>query len=112
MEFVNSLCRPAFIYLVISAIHVTMLVAHELWASALGTAGYSLIITYLLNRLCVNDLKWVSWLFIAIPFIILPILVIVGIGFGVKELQNTIKESVNKENFDQIPQPSNGFEKQ
>ena len=88
-NFFKSLCAPALLYLVISGITLLMVSFQNLGNSNLLTIGnYNskvqntaliLIIealcilfwTWVLNLICKAGYKWVSWLLVLLPFILI-----------------------------------------
>lgn len=88
-NFFKDLCPPALLYLVISGITLLMVAFQNLGNSNLLTIGNynskvqntALILTiktlcilfwtWVLNIICKSGYKWVSWLLVLLPFILI-----------------------------------------
>jgi len=70
-----NLCPPAIIYLIFSATQILI----DLYKKMYNTAGMKLIVTVmvtiLLNMLCINGLGTVSWIIVFIPFMLMTVIV-------------------------------------
>lgn len=80
-----NICSPALIYLVFSMIEVIMDTSIGLYNTSLIKFVISILMTYLLDSLCKNNLGIVSWIFVFIPFILKTIVVAVlllGLGLS------------------------------
>jgi hypothetical protein len=119
----NSLCTPAKLHMLIAGVHIAMLLTTKNVGGAAGTLLYSIIVAWCLDKLCINNLTWLSWIIVALPFILLivgVILVTVLFARGTRNgtpADKTLalvapEDSVNKEHFSSIPESSNGFGKQ
>lgn len=87
----RNLCPPALIYLVFSIIEVIMDTSIGLYNTALIKFVISVIMTYLLDSLCKNNLGIIAWIFVFIPFIMKTIVVaILLLGLGLSPSQGSI----------------------
>lgn len=68
-----NLCAPALIYLVFSLVQIIINIFNGLYDTALMNIIIATLITSLLNILCLNNLKTISWLIVFIPFIFMTI---------------------------------------
>jgi len=68
-----NLCAPALIYLVFSLVQIIINIFNGLYNTALMNIIIATLITSLLNILCINNLKTISWLIVFIPFIFMTI---------------------------------------
>lgn len=66
-----KLCAPALIYLIFNIVNIIFEITNGLMNTALVRVGITIIITYLLNLLCVNDMGIVSWIIVFLPFILM-----------------------------------------
>jgi len=88
LKTVNKLCLPAQIYLAISAISILAVFFQNIGNKNTYCIGhlqtnlpcqthtmfiykilYVLIVTWILQKLCANGLKTISWLFVLLPFV-------------------------------------------
>ena len=56
-----NLCAPALIYLVFSLVQIIINIFNGLYNTALMNIIIATLITSLLNILCINNLKTISW---------------------------------------------------
>ena len=95
---ITNLCNPARLYLVISVIFYVLILGQNLGNMDVYCVGdyfckssniymlfvikalYILIWTWILNILCSSGLEWLSWLFVAVPFMLFFILILLYMG--------------------------------
>ena len=69
-----TLCMPALIYLIFSFTHVIIDTYKGLYNTAMIEVWISLLFTLLLNLLCEQNLGFVSWIIISIPFLLMTVI--------------------------------------
>ncbi len=62
-------CTPAFIYFVFMLIHVIMQIQNQQWNHAMIRLLIGLLMTLLLQLLCMRGMSILSWIIVFIPFI-------------------------------------------
>ncbi len=67
--FLTLFCTPAFIYFVFTLIHVLMQMFHQQWNHAILRLLIGLLMTLLLQLLCMRGMGIFSWIIVFIPFI-------------------------------------------
>ena len=82
MRFIDSLCPPALLYLLYITIHVglDLSLGHFVTAASkvlMGVAG-----VVILDALCSVDLGVVSWVIVAVPFIMVALASSIALGLG------------------------------
>ena len=70
MNFIDSLCPPALLYLLFVTIQVALDVSLGLLGVAAIKSAFGLVGVYILNTLCSVQLGVVSWVIVATPFLI------------------------------------------
>jgi len=70
----NKLCMPALIYLIFSFTHVVIDTYKKLYNTAIIEVWISVVFTLLLNLLCQQNLGFISWLIISIPFLLMTVI--------------------------------------
>jgi len=70
----NKLCMPALIYLIFSFTHVIVDTYKQLYNTAIIEVWISVVFTLLLNLLCQQNLGFISWLIISIPFLLMTVI--------------------------------------
>ncbi len=70
----NKLCMPALIYLIFSFTHVVIDTYKGLYNTAIIEVWISVVFTLLLNLLCQQNLGFISWLIISIPFLLMTVI--------------------------------------
>jgi predicted membrane protein len=81
----SGICSPALIYLLFSATHIIMDISQGLFNMAFVKFWISIIITILLNYLCLSGLKVISWIIVFIPFILMTVIttiLLLGLGLS------------------------------
>ena len=70
-----KLCAPAIIYLIFSATQVLIDTYKGLYNTAFMKIIVMIMVTILLNILCIQGLGVVSWIIVFIPFILMTVMV-------------------------------------
>jgi cytoskeletal protein RodZ len=65
---------PALIYLIFSFTHVVIDTYKKLYNTAIIEVWISVVFTLLLNLLCQQNLGFISWLIISIPFLLMTVI--------------------------------------
>jgi len=65
---------PALIYLIFSFTHVIIDTYKQLYNTAIIEVWISVVFTLLLNLLCQQNLGFISWLIISIPFLLMTVI--------------------------------------
>lgn len=71
----SKLCAPALIYLIFNIVNIIFEITNGLMNTALVRVGITLIITYMLNLLCENDMGIVSWIIVFLPFVLMTYII-------------------------------------
>lgn len=74
--FLDSFCPPAIVYLVFSTVHVLMSIFDGDKKGAFLQALMGMLITLLLQFLCMNGLSILSWIIAFLPLIFYTYMVI------------------------------------
>ena len=82
MHFIESLCQPAYLYL----LYIIVQVGLDLSLGAYLMAGTKLVFglagTYILDVFCSVDLGLISWVIIAAPFVITALATSIALGLN------------------------------
>jgi ATP-dependent Zn protease len=70
-----KLCPPALIYLIFSAAQIIIDTIKGLYNTAIFKFIIMVMVTFLLNSLCLTGLSVVSWVIVFIPFILMTVIV-------------------------------------
>ena len=70
-----NLCAPAIIYLIFSITQILIDVFKGLYNTAFVKVIVTIMVTLLLNILCIRGLGVVSWIIVFIPFILMTVIV-------------------------------------
>ncbi len=70
-----KLCPPALIYLIFSAAQIIIDTIKGLYNTAIFKFIVMVMVTFLLNALCLTGLSVVSWVIVFIPFILMTVIV-------------------------------------
>lgn len=70
-----NLCAPALIYVIFSLTQIIIDTLKGLYNTAFFKVIIMMLITFLLNELCVKGLGVISWLIVFIPFIFMTVIV-------------------------------------
>jgi hypothetical protein len=94
MRFIESLCSPAFLYLIYIVIQVALDVSMRMYLMAGVKLVSGMIGVYLLDAFCQVNLGVVSWVVIATPFFMTALATSIALGL---QLDHTItKYAVEK----------------
>ncbi len=101
----SGICSPALIYLLFSATHIIMDVSQGLFNTAFVKFWISIIITILLNYLCMSGLKVISWIMVFIPFILMTVvttILLLGLGLSphTGKISVTNPDEIDRSQFD------------
>jgi hypothetical protein len=87
MRFIESLCPPAFLYMLYVAVHIGLDISLGLYLTAVIKLATGFGLTLLLDSFCTVDLGIVSWVVIATPFVITALASSIAMGL---QLDKTI----------------------
>jgi hypothetical protein len=107
-----KLCPPAIIYLIFSATQVLIDTYKGLYNTAFMKIIVMIMVTILLNILCVQGLGIISWIIVFIPFILMTVMVsillyIFGLDASTGKLKYTCDNN-NEKNKNIIRRNNNG----
>ena len=89
----DSFCTPAIVYIVFSFVHVLMAIFENEPKGAFLQAVMGLLITLLLQLLCMNGLSLLSWIIAFLPLIFYTYMTILLYSiFGTGEKENNHKK--------------------
>jgi len=80
MRFIESLCAPAFLYMLYITIHVALDLSFGLYLTAAIKAVTGVPLVFLLDSFCTVDLGILSWVIIATPFVITALASSIAMG--------------------------------
>jgi hypothetical protein len=121
LKQIRKLCKPAYVYLVLSAITIILMMVQNAGTSGtykvgmyqcpcdntagifLGKAIYVAFWTFILNAVCKAGYKSVSWFLVLFPMILGAVLV------GLVLMSGGIREGLASESASVLPDPPNGF---
>jgi len=86
MRFIDSLCPPALLYMVYTAIHVGLDLSLGRFATVLIKAVMAVAGVVILDALCSVELGVVSWAIVATPFIMVALASSISLGLGLDRL--------------------------
>jgi hypothetical protein len=113
MQFIESLCQPALLYLIFLAVQLGLDASLGLWATLVIKAILGFAVIVLLDMFCGVGLGVVSWFLVATPFIItaLATAISIGTGFDNKVLDGLVREKFmdKKAKKDDLPAGSNSI---
>lgn len=119
MRFIEDLCPPALLYLIFIAIQLGLDASMGMWVTFTIKAVLGLTVTLLLDAFCSIGLTPVSWVFVAVPFLITALATAISMGtqFDVIILQQIApKETFVQKDDDEedihVPKSSNSAERQ
>ena len=69
------LCAPSIIYLIFSITQILIDIFKGLYNTAFIKVMVTIMVTLLLNILCIRGLSFVSWIIVFIPFILMSVIV-------------------------------------
>jgi len=93
MRFLNDLCPPAFLYAIFLAVNLGFDFADFALVTAALKTVFGVVAIYLLDVLCKLDLGIVSWVLIALPFLMTSLATSVAMGI---ELDRFVMEKLLK----------------
>lgn len=89
---IKGICTPALIYLIYSVTQIILDTSNGMFNTALIKFFISIIITIVLNYLCVTGYKVISWIIVFIPFILMTIITsILLLGLGLDPFNGKLK---------------------
>jgi hypothetical protein len=68
--FLSNFCPPALIYLVFMLIHVVVEIHHGNKKGAMLQLVIGILMTLLLQLLCLKNMSIISWIIVFIPFVL------------------------------------------
>jgi len=80
MRFIESLCPPAYLYLLYIVIQVALDISLGMYLTAGVKIGTGLVGVFLLDAFCRVDLGVLSWVIISTPFIITALATSIAMG--------------------------------
>lgn len=83
MRFLDSLCPPAFLYAIFIAIHLGFDLADFAFVTAAFKVIFGGITIWVLDYICRLGLGVVSWVLVALPFIITSLATSVAMGLDI-----------------------------
>lgn len=97
-----QLCAPAIIYIVFSITQIIIDMFKGFYNTAFMKAIVMIMVTILLNILCISGLSVISWIIVFIPFILMTVIVTMLLYiFGLSATTGTINyssDSIDKNN--------------
>lgn len=82
MRFIDSLCPPALLYLLYITVHVGMDLSLGLFLTAASKVLMGVAGVLILDALCSVELGVVSWVIVAVPFIMVALASSIALGLG------------------------------
>jgi len=93
IDFIESLCPPALLYMLYSTIHVALDVSLGLYATALIKLVMAVSGVVILDALCSVELGVVSWAIVVTPFIMVALASSISLGLGLdRMLEISVRE--------------------
>lgn len=81
--FFSSLCIPALVYLIFMLVHVVVATFEGQYSHAILNIILGVLMTLLLQVICLRGMSLVSWIIVFIPFIFYTYMImIIGYVFG------------------------------
>jgi len=80
MQLIDNLCPPAFLFLLYVAVHIGLDLSLGLYMTAGIKFFAGAVQIFLLNAFCKLDLGIVSWVIIAMPFLIMALATSIAMG--------------------------------
>jgi len=113
MQFIESLCQPALLYLIFLVIQLGLDASLGLWVTLVIKALLGVAVVIVLDMFCGVGLGVVSWFLVAAPFIItaLATAISMGTGFDDRMLKGLVVEKFldKKAKTDDLPADSNAI---
>ncbi len=111
MQFIESLCPPALLFLVFLVIQLGLDTSLGLFVTAIVKGILGIAVVFVLDMFCGIELSVVSWFLVATPFIIsaLATAIAIGTGFDRKVMNGLVYETflVKDAKTDDLPADSN-----
>jgi hypothetical protein len=111
MQFIESLCPPALLYLIFLVVQIGLDASLGLWATLVIKAVLGMAVVFVLDMLCGAGLSGASWFLVAAPFFITALATAISIGTG---FDNRVLDGFVREKFmdksakkDDLPAASN-----
>ena len=95
MRFIDSLCPPALLYLLYITVHVGLDLSLGLYVTAVSKVLMGVAGVLILDALCAVDLGVVSWVIVAVPFVMVALASSIALGLGM----DRVASKYIKENF-------------
>lgn len=89
MRFIESLCPPAYLYLLYIVIQVALDLSLGMYLTAGIKIGTGLVGVFLLDAFCRVDLGVLSWVIIATPFIMTALATSIAMGLQLDKTMST-----------------------
>jgi len=86
MRFIENLCPPALLYLLVTVIHIGLDTALGRFATAAVKAVMAVAGTIILDSLCGVELGIVSWAVVATPFLMVALASSICLGLGMDRM--------------------------
>jgi hypothetical protein len=113
MQFIESLCPPALLFVIFLAIQLGLDTAMGLFVTAIIKAILGIAVVLVLDMFCGVELSVVSWFLVATPFIIsaLATAIAIGTNFDGKVMNGLVYETfrVKDAKTDDLPADSNAI---
>ena len=93
MHYIESLCPPAFIYLLYMVVHIGLDIAVWRPYTALMKLPMGVVGVFLLDALCGVDLGIISWAIVVTPFLMVALATSISLGLQMDEqIDKIVKE--------------------
>ena len=116
MQFIESLCPPARLFVIFLAIQLGLDASLGLYVTFIVKALLGTAVVFILDMFCGVELSAVSWFLVATPFIIsaLATAIAIGTGFDATVLRGLTYETflVKDAKTDDLPADSNAVNPQ
>lgn len=94
--FFNNFCPPALIYFIFMLVHVVVALYNKEGKGAILQLIIGLLVTLLLQMLCLKGMSLISWIIVFVPFIFYTyMMIILYFVFGIQPNTNMQKYLVN-----------------
>ena len=95
MQFIESLCPPALLYLIFLVVQLGLDASLGMWATLVIKAVLGIAVVLFLDMFCGIGLSAVSWFLVAAPFIITALATAISMatGFDKKVLNGLVHET-------------------
>jgi hypothetical protein len=82
MRFIDALCPPALLYLLYITVHVGLDLSLGLFVTAAAKVLMGVAGVVILDALCSVNLGVVSWVIVAVPFVMVALASSIALGLG------------------------------